>query len=332
VSESLSLKNFTVFEELEMNFSPGINLIIGANGTGKTHILKIIYALLASSPDYYSAINKIHSVFLPAKGELGDELGHLVHWGAWEAEVDLIQDGKLLRIGFDAEGVARDERSIMEPAHVVYIPVKEMLSNAPGFRSLYNLRETYFESIYVDIIDKAFLPPLKEPLSGKRYKELLTTIQQIMEGTISQKGEHFYLSNEQGELEFMLLAEGLRKFALLWLLIRNGSLRSGTTLLWDEPEANLNPALIKMLVRILIELQREGVQIFIATHNYILLREFDLQTTQTDAIRFFSLAKDSDTKQITCQIGGSYSSIVPNEISESYLEIYDKEVARALSL
>ena len=41
---SLKLKNFTAFKDLELNFSPKLNLIIGANASGKTHILKAIYA------------------------------------------------------------------------------------------------------------------------------------------------------------------------------------------------------------------------------------------------------------------------------------------------
>ncbi|NBV99580.1 MAG: AAA family ATPase, partial [Proteobacteria bacterium] len=41
---NLKLKNFTAFKDLELNFSPKLNLIIGANASGKTHILKAIYA------------------------------------------------------------------------------------------------------------------------------------------------------------------------------------------------------------------------------------------------------------------------------------------------
>jgi Recombinational DNA repair ATPase (RecF pathway) len=38
----LQLKNFTAFIELTIDFSPGINIIIGENGTGKTQLLKAI--------------------------------------------------------------------------------------------------------------------------------------------------------------------------------------------------------------------------------------------------------------------------------------------------
>ena len=33
----LELKNFTAFRGLSIDFSPKINIIIGANSTGKTH-------------------------------------------------------------------------------------------------------------------------------------------------------------------------------------------------------------------------------------------------------------------------------------------------------
>ncbi|MFQ5646563.1 MAG: AAA family ATPase [bacterium] len=42
----LILENFTVFEKLEL--SEGINVIIGKNGTGKTHVLKALYSLLST--------------------------------------------------------------------------------------------------------------------------------------------------------------------------------------------------------------------------------------------------------------------------------------------
>ncbi len=44
--QDLSLKNFTAFDEADFNFCPGINIFIGANSTGKSHVLKIIYTLL----------------------------------------------------------------------------------------------------------------------------------------------------------------------------------------------------------------------------------------------------------------------------------------------
>ena len=38
------LERFTAFEELDLELSPGINVLVGANGTGKTHLMKVCYA------------------------------------------------------------------------------------------------------------------------------------------------------------------------------------------------------------------------------------------------------------------------------------------------
>lgn len=44
--KQLTLHNFTVFKEAHLTFSPGLNVIIGENGTGKTHLLKLAYLFL----------------------------------------------------------------------------------------------------------------------------------------------------------------------------------------------------------------------------------------------------------------------------------------------
>ena len=74
-------------------------------------------------------------------------------------------------------------------------------------------------------------------------------------------------------LEVELAAEGFRKLGILQRLIENGHILPNATgpLFWDEPESNLNPSLMKQLVIILLEMAREGQQIFLATHDYVVL-------------------------------------------------------------
>jgi recombinational DNA repair ATPase RecF len=42
--QSLRLQNFTVFEDVSLEFAPGINVFVGPNGTGKTHSAGILAA------------------------------------------------------------------------------------------------------------------------------------------------------------------------------------------------------------------------------------------------------------------------------------------------
>ncbi|WP_371025314.1 AAA family ATPase [Paraclostridium ghonii] len=145
-----------------------------------------------------------------------------------------------------------------------------MLSHSKGFLALNNKYNMQFDKTYVDIITNAELPETKEvsPIN----KKILDIISKVIEGTVIYENDTFYmLKDDKRKIEFSLESEGLRKFGLLYKLIRNGVIEKDTILLWDELEANINPSIIPLLVEILLELQREGVQMFIATHSYNLL-------------------------------------------------------------
>jgi predicted ATP-dependent endonuclease of OLD family len=43
---SLTLGEFSVFRDAEFAFSPGLNVLIGANATGKSHVVKLLYSIL----------------------------------------------------------------------------------------------------------------------------------------------------------------------------------------------------------------------------------------------------------------------------------------------
>jgi len=329
--ERLQLDNFTAFDTLDMKFSQGINSFIGQNGTGKTHILKILYTVLAALNEEKRVSDKIIGVFLPKDKSIGRLVRRTK--GSSSAKVKITRNGKLLSLSFTNHTketlklINRWDEESIGPS--VYIPVKEMLANAPGFLSLYKNRDIHFEEVYADIIYKAFAPRLRGPIPYDREK-LLSMIQGIIEGKVIEKKEQFYLKNKIGELEFTLLAEGMRKLGLLWLLIQNGTLLGEAKLFWDEPEANLNPSMISTVAKILLHLQRNGVQIFIATHNYLLLKAIDLQKSSGDHVHFFSLDYAEGTKNIVYTSGDNYLDIVPNKISEAYTEIYNEEIRRSL--
>ena len=43
--QRLHLRNFTVFEDADFAFGPGLNVLVGTNGMGKSHVLKVGYAV-----------------------------------------------------------------------------------------------------------------------------------------------------------------------------------------------------------------------------------------------------------------------------------------------
>ena len=324
---------FTAFEKITVDFSPGINVFVGANGTGKTHLMKIAYAACDISKTKLNFAEKISRVFLPS----GRAIGRLVtrHKASSRGAVEVHRAEGKLRASFTNHTTKSESATVTgtaewfsRPIESVYIPVKEMLSSAPGFRSLYSQREVHFEEIYADILDRAYRPSLRGPADTNR-RRLLAILQKAIDGRVMIEEEEFFLSNRQGNLEFTLLAEGMRKLGLLWILIQNGTLLKGSVLFWDEPEANLNPKMYGVLMEILLELQRSGVQVFLATHDYVILKELDLRKTRKDKIAYHSLFRD-DNGQIKWQPASRYLDIHPNAIAQAFADLYDREVKRAL--
>ncbi|MCP4696098.1 MAG: ATP-binding protein, partial [Gammaproteobacteria bacterium] len=180
-----------------------------------------------------------------------------------------------------------------------FLPARELLTIYPGFVSVYDNHYLEFEETWRDTCVLLGAPTLRGP-KEKRAKELLAPLELAMGGGIVlDKNGRFYLDiSGQGRLEMPLTAEGLRKLAMLARLVATGSLLDKGYLFWDEPEAGLNPKLIKKAAHAILQLGQSGIQVFIATHSLFLLRELDI-LMRTDAFkkvnaRFFGLQPDED--------------------------------------
>lgn len=98
---------------------------------------------------------------------------------------------------------------------------------------------------------------------------------------------------------------------------------------WDEPETNLNPKLFGVLMDILLELQRAGVQICFAIHDYVILKELDLRKNGRDQVAFHSLYREEDG-EIACHTTNRYLDIHPNAIAETFTDLYDRDIEHSL--
>ena len=326
----IQLENFTAFRELDVELGAGIHAFLGANGTGKTHLLKLGY-LAVSEPRRDKPTIRFDQLF-SSNGfgrqvvlhRLASEASARVILHTRDSRFEILLDAESFLIStpgwFEADGGDRLDGT--------FIPAKEMLVNAPGFRSLYEAREVHFDATYVEIIDRAFRPPLRQ-LDPPR-QQLLDRLEGVLGGAVGQRGETFFLEAPFGALPFDLVGEGLRKIALLWLLIKNGTVgREDTVLFWDEPEANLNPGLMRVVVETLLGLQRLGTQLLVATHDYALLKELELQAESDDAVTFHVLYRDVEG-DVRHTAGGALSDLDENPIAEAYGELLHRDLRRAL--
>jgi len=326
--KSLELRNLTVFPRASFRFSPYLNIIIGENSTGKSHLLKSVYSVLAviaegpkpSTPFPTKSLlqvrlaEKLVAVLRP------ETLGRLARrkQGRERCEMNFAFDDEKLDIDFSFATMSKSEVGIEKLPKTwldkspVFLPTRELLTIFPGFVSVYDNHYLDFDESWRDVCVLLGAPALRGPREN-RIKELLAPIEAAMCGEIElDKNGRFYLKvHGQGRMEIPLVAEGLSKLAMLARLISTGSLLDKGYLFWDEPEANLNPKLIKEVARTILELCKNGIQVFTATHSLFLMREFDilLQTEpfQNVSTMFFSLESGMDG--IRLQQGESVNDI-----------------------
>ena len=273
----------------ELAFCPGINVIIGENGTGKTTVLKMIYASTQIPNDnqrevtshflhnYFSPNMKVNDLITISTKNSNRNSTFEVTNGV-QSFCGIFSGGSLLSYNTDSNW---DIPS-------VFIPTTEMLSHSNGFLALNQKYQMPFDQTQVDIIVNASLPEAKGMPSY--MQAILDKISTAIGGEVIQQDDEFYVLKKDGrKLRFSLEAEGLRKLGLLWKLIRNGLLEPGTILIWDEPEANLNPELFSLVAEILLELQKNGIQIFVATHSYNFAKYLEIRRTEIEQVQFHNL-------------------------------------------
>lgn len=329
--KSVNIKNFTVFDYFELDVSAGINIIIGKNGTGKTHLLKGLYAVCESvnyknkrkSNEPYDISQpyfKVNSMDLVRdKSDINKETSIKVNYlnDSYAKYVIIKHEG--MKLVADGSGYKYIDFTIND----IFIPAKEILSHSRGFLALNNKFDMPFDKTYVDIITNAELPESKE--ISEINKKILKILSNVIDGEVVCEYDNFYVIKKDGsKIDFSIEAEGIRKFALLWKLIRNGLIDKEAILFWDEPEANINPELMPILVDILIELQRCGVQIFLATHSYNFVKYFEIKRNLNDRVLFHSLYK---TEQgVKCQSEENFGDLKNNSIIEADSKLLDEVI------
>ncbi|MFN8487687.1 MAG: AAA family ATPase [Caldilineaceae bacterium] len=337
----LRLQNFTAFQNTEFEFSSGVNVLIGANGTGKTHLMKVIYSILkaceraqlehieSTEPLNKLFYDKLMGVFKP------DSIGRLIYRAAGNnhADIHLEYENSFLDIKLTTrKAFAVTHVGLPNPTPSIYLPNREFLSISEGFIAAYQKRETSLDETYYDLSVALNALPLLGPRL-EEVKRLIDPLEEAIRGKVIQENGRFYVKLPEGKLEAQLVSEGYLKLAGLTYLIRNGSLTQNGILFWDEPEANLNPKLIPFVVKTLKVLAQSGIQIFLATHDYLLSQELSaLAETQKVSIKFFVLSKrykrhSRDREAgVSAEIGNTLAEIEHNPIVDEFAAYYDRQV------
>jgi len=300
---SIDIENFTVFKKEKLEFSDGLNVVIGENGLGKTHLLKLLCVLIDTYNFHFLIrfhLEKLRSIIESNLNNIfkTDSLEHLISYKQVESKAILNVSNHCVGFSVNSAGeiIAHKDLSVSFEKKYVFIPAKEILSFYEGFISLYENRETSFDAIYFNLAQALSPSNLKNIESYPIEYKILCKLEEILEGKILLERGRFYLVSHKDsrKIEISLIAEGLRKIGMIAQLLANGSLTKNSILFWDEPETNLNPRLIRKMAEVLMELSRAGMQIFIATHSLFLVKEIEILRQKEDKVKYFGLGFDEN--------------------------------------
>ncbi|QDS92476.1 DNA replication and repair protein RecF [Roseimaritima multifibrata] len=378
--DKLNIANLTTMGEVELDLSPKMNVIIGSNGLGKTHLLKAGYGLacaksklVVGSDEPNKTVardisNNLVRIFKPAN----DRLGRMARFGARDETYinALYADGESLEVRFSSRDtyatVHRERPSSAAMGKPVFIPTKEVLSFLDGTTSEDaddSTLDLIFDATYRDLLD-SLSQPAPDEISDRlnndpRFGHVFPEIAEAVGGKFSmvnrkmrfipgiyddrrvkeQKDlgilrETVFKKATFEELSGHMTAEGFRKIGVLQHLLANQSLDPGVSgpLFWDEPECNMNPRLMRMLVDVLLVLTRSNQQVIIATHDYFMLKWIDLLTdrTQGDHVRFHSLHRAEENCGVRVSATEDYRKIEPNPIADTFDELSKAQLKKRI--
>jgi len=340
VIKSVDIKNFTVFEDTRCDFSPGVNLFIGDNGTGKTHLLKILYAMtntLTYTTLYegentfdgkpVTITNNFDHVILPMfNSPVEGLLINLVRNKADEyesAKVEIETDNETITsyvagLGFLTAINSSDIKGRIAEHEALFIPAKDMLSHS-GLENDYAKRELPFDLTLMRILGDLKISRLRE--HSEVSKALMNKIAKEVGGKVLYKNGGYFIDKGDSQINIALEAEGFKKLAVLYRALDTGYLQPGSILFWDEPEANLSPKLMSAVVDILLELAQHGVQVFLATHDYLLMKYFCIKRQATDHVCYHSLYKKNGS--VVCDSNPDYERLKHNPIVEANIQLLE---------
>ena len=349
----LAVDAFGPFGDVDLTLSPNLNIITGENASGKTQLLKLLYAstraqksatALTKTELATGIANALMGVFRP------NQLGRLARrvQGRSRATVSVKYQGIGNELAFNFTSHAQTEVKVSSVPQTslddtpVFFPSRELLSLYPGLVSLYDTREVEFDETWRDTALLLGRQALRGP-RGTKANELLEPILDEIEGSVVEEGGRFYVRLPAGttgtaKIEAHLVSEGFRKLAMIIRMVSNGVLLEGGYLFWDEPEANLNPEVQRAVASVILLLARAGTQVFVATHSIFLLRELEilLETSPFAEVapRYIGLYRESERAagEITSGVWGESVSDPADLKSIASLNAESAQSARYLGI
>ncbi|MDE5790959.1 MAG: AAA family ATPase [Muribaculaceae bacterium] len=331
--ESVKVKNFGPITELNTDNLGKINLLIGPNRSGKTMLLKALYCaqrtveltgrgknprsgkdILADKLYWTFQVEKIGKlVRKPESGALFFEMKET--------------NGSIFSYSFGADTGSKiikfDNTSRPRNTNSVFIPAKEVLSLIDVIKIIREVRMEFgFDETYYDLATA--LTPSTQGKISKTFLDVRNRLESALGGRVVYSKDKKAWQYIQGKNTFDInvTSEGTKKLAIFDTLISNHFLTKDSIVFIDEPESGLHPGLLVELLSIIGELARYGMQFFIASHSYFVIKKlYMLAHIMKMSIPVISFEFDGDVS-----ISDLKEDMPENPIIAQSIKLYEEEL------
>ena len=180
-----------------------------------------------------------------------------------------------------------------------------------------------FDDTYYDLAKSLRIKPTK----GRNYPEFSES-RAILENTLGGSLIYEELSKEwffkQGNKLYpvSITSEGIKKMSILDTLLGNHFIKKGSVIFIDEPEAALHPSLISTFMDIIQLLTHAGLQFFISSHSYFVIKKLYLLAHQREmSIPVISFESDGNIKYSNLK-----EEMPDNAIIDESIRLYREEI------
>ncbi|MGR7921230.1 AAA family ATPase [Zobellella denitrificans] len=309
-----------------------LNLFIGKNGCGKTWLLKTLYCVMRAQEecgrgqdnrDFNEVLSdKLYWTFQ------NQHLGEIVRRGKGNRlEVGArMSDGTELAFGFGQDTTKQVKAATntlpRRADNSVFLPPKEVLTLWHVIlKSAVQNREFGYDATYADLV----LALQNPPQAGRNYDNFAKSRKQLesmFRGKVVFEEQQWLYKQGNSRFSIHSTAEGIKKIAILDTLLGNRFLTPGSVVFIDEPESALHPTAIVQLLDIVHMLADQGIQVFMATHSYYVVKKMLLIARQNQLPIPCFIADDEGRWQQSCLL---QHGLPDNDIIKESIRLFEQE-------
>ena len=297
--KSFEIKNYRQFENAEFENFSNINLFIGENDTGKTTILKFLYANCSELREIIDNGEKRTSIYDSLKSQakirihINNPNNNGMNFAQTKTPVLDLNHAKMVRLNLNHVNMYDFDCSICNSKNEIitskenvnnfkydykalFIPAKEILSIMNSIAYLRSKGINDFDDSYNDIVFEILA---EKSINEANFLEVFKNKSKydFYDGKVKMLNNGnkkvVYYRNDREVYDINFVAEGIKKLGIFPILHNTGNLTKKTVLFIDEPENSLHPKLVREFMRFLVDISKDEVQIFMASHNSFVLNQ-----------------------------------------------------------